>query len=619
MSVFENKLFQCTDVHGIAVNRSTMAQALEELEILLSRHRSAYVCFFEANLFSCVLSDRPAREAVNGAAAIYPDGIAPAKSAMWRSGVGFERVPGPSFILRACEYGVSRNWRHFFLGGAEGVADRLAENLKRRYPGLQIAGTYCPPFRPLTEAEEDDVRRRIEDSRADLLWVGLGGPKQEFWMRAHQGRINVPVMLGVGAAFDFHSGNRPWAPKIIRSLGLEWFWRMCSGGRKTFVRNLRCVWRISWVLFGDFLRYRLFRAPKTALFGKAPDDAPLIPETPAGNAAEISCGSMAVRIVVGGLIALTIIWLLGAVFLTSPTLNTYDPRLGFAHRSAGSWKQERQENWTTNHFTELGFEVHEQVKLHSGKTKIAIYGDSYIEAAMIPGRLRIQNLFSHGELDALGVGYSGIGAPEYCYLMRHLPKVVDKIGFHVIFVGDIYDFKGVDPRSCAADVPGSLPLKTSSRADKLSAKYRLFAFRALMRHWRKCRIDWFGNHWREAGQKSSKIVTDSLSAICFQMKAIAEQYDGTLLVVYAPTLPRISQGTVVFEAFDPAFGRELAAACSECGIGFIDLGPAFAEYFRRTGKFPRGFFNTPPGEGHLNEAGHAIAADALSRYFQKVY
>ena len=95
-------------------------------------------------------------------------------------------------------------------------------------------------------------------------------------------------MLGVGAAFDFHSGNRPWAPKIIRSLGLEWFWRMCSGGRKTFVRNLICVWRISWVLFGDFLRYRLFRAPKTALFRKAPDDAQVSSESSGDAAVKVS-------------------------------------------------------------------------------------------------------------------------------------------------------------------------------------------------------------------------------------------------------------------------------------------------------------------------------------------
>jgi N-acetylglucosaminyldiphosphoundecaprenol N-acetyl-beta-D-mannosaminyltransferase len=90
-------------------------------------------------------------------------------------------------------------------------------------------GTYAPPFRSLSAlAEDDEVLRRIEAAGADLLWVGLGGPKQEFWMAEHRQRIRVPVMLGVGAAFDFHTGNRPWAPAVVRRLGLEWAWRMLT-------------------------------------------------------------------------------------------------------------------------------------------------------------------------------------------------------------------------------------------------------------------------------------------------------------------------------------------------------------------------------------------------------
>ena len=118
----------------------------------------------------------------------------------------------------------------------------------------------------MTEAEERALQEKIEQSRADLLWVALGGPKQEFWMQAHQGKIDVPVMLGVGAAFDFHSGSRPWAPRWVRRWGLEWLWRMVSGGRKTFLRNCRCVSGVAVILLSDFLHFRLGRATRHPLY-----------------------------------------------------------------------------------------------------------------------------------------------------------------------------------------------------------------------------------------------------------------------------------------------------------------------------------------------------------------
>ncbi|OPZ01351.1 MAG: putative N-acetylmannosaminyltransferase [candidate division BRC1 bacterium ADurb.BinA364] len=159
-----------------------------------------------------------------------------------------ERTPGPSFLLRACEFGLSRGYRHFFYGGAEGVPQRLAERLRQRYPGIQIVGAYSPPFRELTEAEEAEVKEMIEAARPHLLWVGLGGPKQNLWMASHVGKIGVPVMLGVGAAFDFHSGNRLWAPAWIRKCGLEWLFRTFTGGRATFRRNIWCLSVVSCLL-----------------------------------------------------------------------------------------------------------------------------------------------------------------------------------------------------------------------------------------------------------------------------------------------------------------------------------------------------------------------------------
>jgi N-acetylglucosaminyldiphosphoundecaprenol N-acetyl-beta-D-mannosaminyltransferase len=203
-----------------------------------------YVCFCEANLLAHCLRDPRVAEILDQADLTLADGIAPALLARMSSGIRVPRVPGPQFLLSACDRGRQLGWRHFFYGGAPGVAQTMAERLLARYPGLEIAGVHSPPYRDLTAAEESSDRRIIEASKTDLLWVGLGGPKQEIWMADRVGSIQVPVMLGVGAAFDFHSGNRRWAPPWMRALGLEWLYRTFTGGAGTFRRNLSCVGRV---------------------------------------------------------------------------------------------------------------------------------------------------------------------------------------------------------------------------------------------------------------------------------------------------------------------------------------------------------------------------------------
>jgi len=239
---------------NVEVNASNPAQALSELEALLERGQPAYVCFLEGNLLSRLSSDAALRKALNDAALVYPDGIAVLKALRWKSGTSAERVSGPSLLLEACRFGLDKGWRHYFYGGAEGVAKQLAERLSELYPGLQVAGTYSPPFRELSAIEEEEITQRIEASKPTLLWVGLGGPKQEFWMARHLSKIEVPLMLGVGAAFDFHSGTRPWAPRWVRKLGLEWLFRMLSGGGRTFRRNLICVPKVAIMLARERIR-----------------------------------------------------------------------------------------------------------------------------------------------------------------------------------------------------------------------------------------------------------------------------------------------------------------------------------------------------------------------------
>jgi N-acetylglucosaminyldiphosphoundecaprenol N-acetyl-beta-D-mannosaminyltransferase len=166
-------------------------------------------------------------------------------AAGWAWGHHIRRLNGPILLLECCRHGVARGWRHYFYGGKEGVAERMAANLQRMFPGLVVAGTCCPPFRTLSAAEDATVVERINAARPHFVWVGLGLLKQERWVADHLGRVQSPWMCGVGAAFDYHSGAIPWAPAWIRSLGLEWLFRLIIQPK---LRARRYWWSLIFVL-----------------------------------------------------------------------------------------------------------------------------------------------------------------------------------------------------------------------------------------------------------------------------------------------------------------------------------------------------------------------------------
>jgi N-acetylglucosaminyldiphosphoundecaprenol N-acetyl-beta-D-mannosaminyltransferase len=139
-------------------------------------------------------------------------------------------------MKRVCAETVSTGARHFFYGGNPGVAEDLASRLAQEFPRLVIAGTYCPPFRLLTEDELDGVAARINDSRADIVWVGLSTPKQERWIHSIRERLEVGVLVSVGAAFDFHTERIRVAPRWMQRGGLEWFFRLTQEPRRLWRR-----------------------------------------------------------------------------------------------------------------------------------------------------------------------------------------------------------------------------------------------------------------------------------------------------------------------------------------------------------------------------------------------
>jgi N-acetylglucosaminyldiphosphoundecaprenol N-acetyl-beta-D-mannosaminyltransferase len=147
------------------------------------------------------------------------------------------RLHGPDLMIRCCEYGIAKRWRHFFYGSKNEVLELLRKQFVQEFPDIIIAGQYSPPFRPLTAVEDEAVIRKISSSKPDILWVGLGLLKQEQWISDHFNKIKVPWMIGVGAAFDFHAGTIKRAPTFLRKLGLEWLYRLTFEPRM-LVRNL---------------------------------------------------------------------------------------------------------------------------------------------------------------------------------------------------------------------------------------------------------------------------------------------------------------------------------------------------------------------------------------------
>jgi N-acetylglucosaminyldiphosphoundecaprenol N-acetyl-beta-D-mannosaminyltransferase len=166
------------------------------------------------------------------------------------------RVCGPDMMLAVVSRGREYGLRHYFYGGAEGVPEELARRLIGRYPGLEVVGTYSPFFRQLSAEEDANVVRRINDARPDVVWVGLGSPKQEFWVAEHQGRLDAPLLLAVGAAFDFHSGTVKRAPPLLQRTGLEWLYRLAAEPRRLWRRYTVTNLKFGWLVATDFVRSR---------------------------------------------------------------------------------------------------------------------------------------------------------------------------------------------------------------------------------------------------------------------------------------------------------------------------------------------------------------------------
>jgi N-acetylglucosaminyldiphosphoundecaprenol N-acetyl-beta-D-mannosaminyltransferase len=228
------------DLLGTAIALADYEQVLDEMESLIARRERGYVCAVPVHSLMVARHDPAMRAALAGAAMNVPDG----RPLVWALGMLGERLPdrvyGPELMDRFCARAARRGHRIWLYGGATGQAlGALVEALVSRHPGLVVAGSWSPPHRPLTPAEEREVAARIDSDSPDVVWVGLGVPKQELWMARMRPLLEAPVLVGVGAAFDFLAGRKRQAPAWMQARGLEWLFRLSQEPVRLLPRYLR--------------------------------------------------------------------------------------------------------------------------------------------------------------------------------------------------------------------------------------------------------------------------------------------------------------------------------------------------------------------------------------------
>jgi len=226
------------NVLGVMVSATTMAMTVEYIRASVRTRLRTYVCVSGVHGIMESHRDPGLRSIHNAAGLVTPDGM----PLVWLAKFAdrrIERVYGPDLLLAVCQACQPDGTRHFFYGGGPGVASLLASRLQGRFQKIRIVGTLCPPFKNLSPQEDQAEIERINAANPDLVWVGLSTPKQERWMASHRDHLSAPVLLGVGAAFDFHAGLKRQAPLWMQRSGLEWAFRLATEPRRLWKRYLR--------------------------------------------------------------------------------------------------------------------------------------------------------------------------------------------------------------------------------------------------------------------------------------------------------------------------------------------------------------------------------------------
>jgi N-acetylglucosaminyldiphosphoundecaprenol N-acetyl-beta-D-mannosaminyltransferase len=221
------------NILGVGVSAINMAEALRTVDGWIERHEGHYVCVCPVHsIMECRRSEE-VRKVFNAAGMVTPDGMPVVWVARWSGHPNVSRVYGPDLTLAVLE---RERHRHFFYGGGPGVAKRLADEMTQRFPKLEVAGYLEPPFAPLDELCTPEAAAAINATHPDVVWVGMSSPKQDLWMARMRPLLEAPVLIAVGAAFDFHTGTVQQAPRWMQRSGLEWVFRLATQPRRLWRR-----------------------------------------------------------------------------------------------------------------------------------------------------------------------------------------------------------------------------------------------------------------------------------------------------------------------------------------------------------------------------------------------
>ncbi len=225
------------NVLGVGVHAVNMHAAVETIAAALERGQKGYVCVSPVHPIVEAWRDETFRSILNQSLLTTPDGMPLVWAGRMQGFREMERVYGPDLMLAVCGLSVGKGWTHFLYGGADdGVLEALKTFLAGKFPGIRIVGTYRPPFRPLTEEEDKRLVSLVARLRPDFFWVGVGCPKQERFMAEYLPKLDTKIMLGVGAAFDIHTGRTKDAPAWIKKIGMQWFHRLCHEPGRLWTR-----------------------------------------------------------------------------------------------------------------------------------------------------------------------------------------------------------------------------------------------------------------------------------------------------------------------------------------------------------------------------------------------
>ena len=247
------------NVLGVGISVINLQTALAAIAESIGQRRKGYICVTGVHGVMEAQSDAGFRRILNQAFLCTPDGMPMVWVGKLRGHREMGRVYGPDLMLEVCGWSEKNPCRHFFFGGMPGVAEQLRERLTKRFPNLEVVGCYAPPFRPLNAEEIARLQETIDAARPDIMWVGLSTPKQEKFMAEFLPRLNVTLMIGVGAAFDIHSGRKRQSPRWMQRSGLEWFYRLCHEPRRLARRNLRIIPLFVLKITGQFLGLKKYR------------------------------------------------------------------------------------------------------------------------------------------------------------------------------------------------------------------------------------------------------------------------------------------------------------------------------------------------------------------------